>query len=373
MPVDLSLTPDQELIRNTARDYIEKQVPLPKVKEIDDSETGFSPEVWKQAVELGWTGICVPQEYGGIGGSLTDTAVLYEEMGRGALHTPHHSSCVLCAQIILGGGSDAQKKDLLEGIVSGKRIVALAYTEDNYGWEPQGIETNARQAGEDFVLSGVKSYIPDANIATDLIVAAKTGSGLTLFLVDPKSKGISLQILHGFVGERLSRLTFDNVRVSKSSVIGAVGKGWQVLEPAFDNATAVLSAYMVGAGQKAFEIAMGYTQRRVQFGRPVAKFERVQDHLIDGLAAVDGARWSAYEAVWALENNKKHAREAVSVAKAAASDAFYFVCEESHHCHGGIGCDRRYGLYLYTKKSRSLYHYLGDPAHHRKRLADLLF
>jgi alkylation response protein AidB-like acyl-CoA dehydrogenase len=155
-------------------------------------------------------------------------------------------------------------------------------------------------------------------------------------------------------------------------VVGRPGDAWRALEPALDSATALLCAYMAGAARRVHEMTLAYAQRRVQFGQPIARFQRVQDHLVDQLNHADAARWTAFEAVWKLETERPDAQAAVSVAKAVASEGFYHACEAAHHVHAGVGSDRAYGLYLYTQTSRSLYHHLGDPAHHRRRLVSLL-
>ena len=376
--LDLALTSEQELLRNTARDFVERECPLATVREIAEREGGFSSELWQKIAGLGWLGILIPTAYSGEGGSLTAAAVLYEEMGRGLLPGPHHSSAVLGALLLLHGGSEEQKQRLLPAVARGEQILALAYTEADYGWgaEHVGMTATARDGG--FVLEGTKQFVPDAGIADQLICVTRTRSsgdlrqGLTLFLVEREAAGVQHRPMTGFFGDPLHEVTFSGVEVSPDSVIGEVDQGWEVLTPALDTATALLCAYIAGASRRVYEITLAYAQRRVQFGQPIARFQRVQDHLIDMVNNADAARWTACEAVWKLETGKPDAEEAVSVAKAVASEGFYQLCESSHHVHAGVGSDQAYGLYLYTKKSRSLYHYLGDPAFHRQRLAGLL-
>ncbi len=373
---DLSLSSEQELLRATARAFVEQECPLATVRAIDEAPDGFSRDLWQKIAGLGWLGLLIPSAYGGAGGSLTDAAVLYEEIGRGLLPGPHHSSAVLSA-LVLQGGSEEQKQRSLPTIARGERIVTLAFTEAGYGWGPEHVQITATAKRGAFVLSGAKQLVPDAGVADQLICVARTShgagpEGLTLFLVDATASGVERRRVQGFVGEPLYEVTFSDVEVSSDSVIGELHQGWQALSPALDAATAVLCAYIAGAGRRVYEFTLEYAQRREQFGQPIARFQRVQDHLIDMLNHVDASRWTAYEAVWKLENGKAEGQEAVSVAKAVASEGFYQLCESSHHVHAGVGSDKAYGLYLYTKKSRSLYHYLGDPAFHRQRLATLL-
>ena len=385
---DLSLTSEQELLKSTAREFVERECSLATVRQIQEEEGGFSRELWRKIAGLGWAGILIPPAHGGEGGTLTDAAVLYEEMGRGLLPSPHHSSAVLGALILLRGGAGEQKERLLPAVARGELILALACTEAGYGWGPEHVRLTATPiAGGAFVLDGTKQFVPDAGIAGQLICVARTASsadaartassgdeqeGLTLFLVARDAAGVQLRPMTGFVGEPLYEVIFSGVEVSPDGIIGEVHRGWEVLAPALDSATALICAYIAGASRKVYERSLAYAQGRVQFGQPIARFQRVQDHLIDMVNNADGARWTAYEAVWKLENGKPGAEEAVSVAKVVASEGFYQLCESSHHLHAGIGSDEAYGLYLYTKASRSLYHYLGDPAFHRRRLARLL-
>ena len=371
--LDLALTDEQELLRNTVRDFVERECPLATVRRIDEQEGGFSRELWQKLAGLGWPGILIPPSYGGEGGTLTDAAVLYEEMGRGLLPSPHHSSAVLAAQILLQAGSEEQKQRLLPAIAGGERILTLALTEANYGWTPEHIATVATPNGGGFILDGTKQFVPDANAADEIICVARTGrQGHTLFLVDATAAGVQRRPMTGFAGQPLAEVTFSSVAVAPEAVIGEVDQGWQVLESALPAATVLLCAYIAGAARRVYELTLDYAQQRVQFGQVIARFQRVQDHLIEIVNDADAARWTAYEAVWKLETGKADAGEAVSVAKAVASEGFYRVCEAAHHVHAGVGSDKSYGLYLYTKKSRSLYHYLGDPAFHRQRLAELL-
>ena len=215
--------------------------------------------------------------------------------------------------------------------------------------------------------------VADAGAAGHLLCAAQVaGEGLTLFLVATGAPGVARRRTSAFAGDPLFEVTFDGVEVPASDVVGDVGGGWRVLAPVLDAATALACAYVAGAAQRVYEMTMDYAQRRVQFGQPIARFQRVQDRLIDMLNAADATRWTAYEALWKLEHGKPGAAAAVSVAKAVASEGFYQLCESAHHVHAGVGSDKSYGLYLYTQKSRSFYHHLGDPEHHRRRLATLL-
>jgi alkylation response protein AidB-like acyl-CoA dehydrogenase len=377
--LDLGLTEEQEILRDSVLDFMLRECTREVPRQVVESETGFSPDLWQKASSLGWTGIIIPSEFGGLGGTLMDAAVLLEAMGYALFPTPLHSSCILSASILLGDGGGQRHEQVLKAIAAGQSILTLAYTEEDFGWGPQNVHMEATSKGSGYVLNGVKQFIPDAQVADKIICIARTAEstgspeeGLTLFLVDRNASGVSLKTMSGFVGERLSEVTMNSVEVSEDSVIGAVGKGWEILVPALDKATSVLCAYMVGAGQKVMDFTLDYTRTRVQFGQPIAAFQRVQDHCVAMQTELDGARWTTYEALWKLDAGRPDAAKSVSVAKIATTDGIYDVCSHSHEVHAGMGIDKELGLYLFTAKTRSFYHYLGNSTYHHKRLASLL-
>ncbi|MEX2158476.1 MAG: acyl-CoA dehydrogenase family protein [Dehalococcoidia bacterium] len=369
---DFALTSEQELLRNAARDFVQRECPLSELRRMDREGIEFSRELWDKMAALGWPGILVSKQYGGEGASLTDAAVLFEELGRGLLPSPLLST-IMCALLIDRAGVDGQRAELLPAIARGERVVALACTEDNYGWSADHVHATATRRGDAYVIDGTKRFVADAGSADMLVVAARTNeTGLTLLLVDKSAAGVEVRPVRAWAGETLYDVSLREVANSPENVLGEIDRGWDALTPVLDIATALLCAYIAGAARRVYEISLGYAQRREQFGQPIARFQRVQDHLIDILNHADAARWTAYHAIWQLEQDAPGAEEAVSVAKAAASDGFYQLCDAAHHVHGGIGSEKGYGLYLYTKASRSLYHYLGSPAHHRRRIARLL-
>jgi len=378
--MDLSLTPEQKRLQEVARDFLKQECPWTLVKEIDESESGFSPGLWRKMAELGWLGMLFPKAYGGVGSNLTDLAVIYEEMGQALLPGPYFSSAMLCGSIILEVGTEAQKQQLLPAIAQGEKILALALTEPDYGWEPECIHLSATRKGENFVLNGTKRFIHDAQIANQIICVARTretndpADGITLFLVDKESPGLSCRNLSGFVGEKLNEVVFDSVEVPESNMLGERDKGWPSLARPLNRARVVLCAYMVGGCQHVLDMTVSHAQTRVQFGQPIGAFQWVQSYIIEQANHLEKARWLTNEALWKVDANKpeREQDEAVSLAKAIVSEAFHECGHLGHEVHAGIGVQKGYPLYLYSKKSKTLYSYLGDPYYHRKRVAQLL-
>jgi len=330
-------------------------------------------------VDLGWVGLILPSEYGGADGTYTDAAVLYEELGYACVSSPMHSSVMLGGQTILEAGSAEQKRDILPSVAEGSRILAMAFTEAQYGWTPEFVKTRAVASGSDYVIDGVKMFVPDAHLADQILVVARTAdagadpnSGLTVFLVDKGTPGMSIKVLQGFIGDKVCQVTLSGVRVPATNVVGAVNGAWEPLQRVLDHATVLTCAYMVGGMQRIYEMTSQYAQNRVHFGVAIATFQRIQDYIIETLNAADAARWLTYEALWKLDTGRPDASEAISLAKASASEGMPRSAMFAHHVHAGVGGDRNYGLYLYTKKAKTLHSYLGDASHHKQRVADLL-
>ena len=376
--MDLSLTEVQTMLQNLAREFMEAEMPKSRVLEIDDSPSGFAVDLWEKMCDIGWSGMVVPEEYGGSGNSFTDLGVIYEVMGFYACSSPHLSSAVLCTQAILESGDDSQKQQILPSIASGQQIFAMALTEPEYGWGPDMIQLQATRRNGNFLLDGTKLFIPDANVADRLLVAARTSSGanpeqgISLFIVDREAPGVSVRVQTGWIGPKVCEVQFSNVEVPASNILGEVDGAWPAIDKAMERATAVLCAYMAGGTQKVFEMARDYSQTRIAFGVPIGTFQRVQDHVIDALNAADAARWSSYEALSQLDQGEPEASVSISMAKAVVSEGFPNACESTHHVHAGIGTDLEFGLTQYTKRARTLQHYLGDAIYHKSRMARLM-
>lgn len=376
--MDLSLTPAQTMIQNSARKFLSQECPRSFVSELDNSELGFSPELWRQMVDMGWVGMSLPTEYGGGGSSFTDVAILFGELGYACVSSPLHSSVLLAGRTILEAGSSDQKRSLLPSIANGSRILAFALTEPKYGWSPEFINLQATRQGRGYLLHGVKLFIPDVQIADQILVLARTSQGasaeegLTLFLVDKGTPGMSSRILTGWTGDKLNEIVLNNVQVPASAVVGPVDGAWAPCQRVLQGAVGVLCAYMVGGMQRLFEMTTEYSQNRIHFGVPISTFQRVQDYVIDILNNTDAARWATYEALWKLDEGKPDASAAISMAKALASQGFPRSAMDAHHVHAGTGGDVKYGMYLYTKKAKTYHSYLGDATYHKGRIAQAL-
>jgi alkylation response protein AidB-like acyl-CoA dehydrogenase len=376
--MDLGLTEAQEILKGSVADFVQREYDKNTLLALEGTPTGITPELLRKVAELGWLGVVIPETYGGEGRSLTDAAVLFEELGRGPVPGPFFASGVLGALTVLQGGTEAQKQTILPRVGRGEHVLCVAVTEADYGWRPDRVHLHPSQERGHYVLSGVKLFVHDGKAATHLVCAVRTspaanGSsrGISLLLVDANTPGVSIRTLPGWMGQ-VDEIRFDNVQVPADALLGGVeGRGWEILEAAALQAIPILCAYQVGSCQAVFEMVVAYSRTRIQFGQPIGRFQRVQDHIIGMVNHLDAARWTTYEALWKLDSGRP-AASSVHLAKAVTSEAHLKVCDGAHEVHAGVGVIREYGLTLHTQRSRTLYHLLGDARYHRRRIADAL-
>ncbi len=371
--MDLSLNETQLMLRKTVEDFIARDANRDKLIELQQTPRGYSDEIWRAASELGWVGMMIPEQYGGGGSDFSTTAAVYEALGSGPVPGPMFTSGILCGQIILQAGSEEQKKQYLPSIAAGDIVVAFAMTEPDYQWGPAGVRLRPTESGDQYVLNGTKLFVYDGHVADWVITAIRTGDGvddISLLMVDAKASGVTRRKLDGFTTSE-SEVTFNNVKVPKANLLGKVNGSKAALDRALMYATPILCAYEVGGAQAVCDMAVQYSRDRVQFGRPIGRFQFVQNHIVQLVNHLDAARWTTNEVLWKLDTGQD-ARVGVHLAKTLASEGYRKACDYSHEVHAGTGIMRSYGLTLYTRQSRSLYAALGDPRYHRKQIANLI-
>ena len=371
--MDLALTEEQEMLKKMARDFLTAECPKSYVRAMEEDPRGYSPELWRKMAELGWMGLCFPEKYGGGGGTFMDLAVLLEEMGRALLPGPFFSTVVLAGYTLLESGSDEQKQRYLPAIARGELIATLALTEPSASYEPSGVALKATRRGANYVLDGTKLFVTDANVAGLVITAARTGrgkgpAGITLFAVDAKKPGISVNPLVTIASDRQCEVAFKGVEVSPQDVIGQEGKAWPVIEKVLQRAAAAKCCEMVGGAQQVLEMTVDYAKQRIQFGRPIGSFQAVQHHCANMAIDVDGSRFITYQAAWMLSEGLPASKE-VAMAKAWTGDAYRRVCALGHQVHGGIGFTKDHDMQLYFRRAKAGEVLFGDPDFHREKVA----
>lgn len=372
MRLDLSLSAFDEMLMKAGQDFLKRETPKLVIQDLLDTDIGCTDTIWEKAAEMGWLGIIIPEKYGGMESNMVSAGVLFEALGTGPLPGPHFSSAILGSLIVMEAGSEDQKKAILPELADGKMALCLALTEADYGWNPDVIQATAQEKDGAYILNGLKLHVLDAAAASHLIVAARTGpgnddKGISAFLVDSKAKGVSIRRLSGFLYGRAFEVKLDSVSVPASDMLGEKDAGWAPLQQAIIKSTPVLCAYKVGGCKAALDMALDYSRGRVQFGRPIGRFQRVQDMMIDMLCHSDGARWTTYEALWKIDTDRD-ADESIHLAKAVSSEAYFQVVTNGHQIFSGLSYSKEHALSFHTRASRHLYNFLGDPAHHRQKL-----
>jgi alkylation response protein AidB-like acyl-CoA dehydrogenase len=376
--MDLGLSEEQQLLKNAARDFLEKECPEAFVREMEENERGYTPEFWQKMAAQGWQGIVIPERYGGIGMTFTDLIVLLEEFGRALVPGPFISTVVLGAMPILEAGTEEQKKEFLPKIAAGKLTLTLALTEPSAKWDADGVAMPAKAEGDSFVLSGTKLFVPDAHVSDYMVVAARTKEtanpedGITLFLVDSKSAGIEFTVLKTIAEDKQCEVAFNEVRVPKANVLGEVDKGWPIIQSVKNKAAVAACAYLVGLSQMDFDTSLDYAKERIQFGRPIGSFQAIQHKFADMVIDVDGSRFITYKAAWALQENEPEAEMLVSMAKAWCNEATRRVVSHGQQIHGGIGFTKDYKIELYFRRQKWMELMWGDADYHRELVAQKL-
>jgi alkylation response protein AidB-like acyl-CoA dehydrogenase len=341
---------------------------------MEEDETGYSPALWQQIADLGWTGLMFPEQYGGSGYSFIELCVLMEEFGRALLPSPFHSTVLTFGLPILFGGSAAQKQRYLPAIASGKLLGTLALTEPSASFEPSGVSVRAESRNGTFVINGTKLFVLNAHTADALLVAVRTRdsggpeNGISLLLVPGKAAGVDITPLHTIAADRQCEVEFRNVSVGADALVGTLNDGWALIKQTIDHATVAKCAEMVGIAQVAFDMAVDYAKNRVQFGRPIGSFQAIKHKCSDMIIDVDGSRFITYRAAWCLAGGLEAARE-ISMAKAWTSDACRRVCAQAHQIHGGIGFTKEYDLQLYFRRAKQGEVFYGDADLHREVVA----
>jgi alkylation response protein AidB-like acyl-CoA dehydrogenase len=374
--LDLDLSEDQKMLRATVRDFLTKECPKRFVREMEQDEKGYSPELWLKMAQLGWLGLPFPERYGGGGGSVLDLVILLEETGRACLPGPFLSSVVLGGLPILEAGSEEQKQRFLPAIARGK-VFTLALTEADGSYEAASIKTRATLDKDDYVISGTKLFVPDAHIADYLLCLARTkkrssgAEGLSLFIIDAKSQGISYTLLSTIAGDKQCEVIFDKVRVSVTNILGELDQGWGIVEKALQYAAVAKCAEMVGAAQQVLEMSVDYAKQRVQFDRPIGSFQAIQHHCANMLVDIDGMRYLTYQAAWLLSEGLPAAKE-VAMAKAWVSEAIRRVTALGHQIHSGVGYTMDHDLQLYFRRGKAAEVLFGNANFHRELIASQL-
>jgi alkylation response protein AidB-like acyl-CoA dehydrogenase len=373
--MDFGFSEEQELLRQSAREFLESECPVSYARKMMDDERGYSPEVWEKMAELGWLGLIFPEEFGGSGLTMIDLAVVLEEMGRVVLPGPYFPTVLFGGMTLLLGGSEEQKKRFLPEICSGRHKATLAWLEENGRWDAKGIQMSAAHDGTHYVLDGTKLFVHDAHNADWMVVPVRTrqdsqDSGITLLLVESSSPGLTCRVMKTMDQTRkLCEVRFDQVRVPNGNVIGPVDQGWRLLDRVIDRAKVGLCAEMCGGMDRVLQMSVDYAKVREQFGRPIGSFQAIQHKCANMLVQVESSKSATYYAAWAVTHDVPEAHLAACMAKAYCSDAYRIVSGEGIQIHGGIGFTWEHDMHLYFKRAKGSEVTFGDATWNRELVA----
>lgn len=372
--MDLDFNQEQRILRRSAQDFMKKECPPALLRELKDDAKGYPPKMWAQMADLGWMGVMIPEEYGGIGGSFLDLCILLEAMGEACCPGPYFSTVVLGALAIMSAGTEEQKEIFLPKIADGNAVFALAVTEPGLCYDTAKILMSARFEKDEYVLDGTKLFAGNAHVADYILCAARTEApaaseaGLTLFLIDAASQGITCTPLNTLAYDRQCEVKFDRVRVPKSNVLGKVGRAEDILASLLVKAAVAKCAELVGCIQAAFDMTVAYAKDRKQFGKPIGCFQAVQHHCANMVVDVDGSRFLTYQAAWKIAQGIS-ARKEAAMAKSWTSDASRRVTSLAHQIHGAISFTEEYDVHLFYRRAKAGEVAFGDSEYHLEKVA----
>ena len=374
----LVLTEEQQLLRDTATQFFQERVTIQNLRKLRDekNETGYDRALWKEMADLGFAGIMISEKYGGTEFGPVGLGLVLEQAGRVLAATPLTSTVLLCGSAVQLAGSANQRQEILSAIAAGDRVMALALEEGPHH-NPTRIATKATAQGGNYVISGKKTFVLDGHVADQLIVAARTSgqesdvAGITLFLVDPKARGVNITRTHMVDSRNAADIEFDNVEVSESAVLGSVDGGNDVLEQVLDIARIGLSAEMMGLVQQVFDNTLEYLKERKQFGVPIGSFQALQHRIAHLFAELEICRSVVLDALTALEERRNDVPQIASLAKARLSDTARVMTNEGLQMHGGMGMTDQFDVGLFMKRARVAAATFGDANFHRDRYAAL--
>ncbi len=368
--MDVTLTPEQEEICAAARKLLAQRAGPAHVRALAGSARGYDPALWRQMAELGWLGLAVPDEHGGLGAGFVNLCLLVEEQGRAILPGPFLSTVVLGAQAIARFGSPEQQRAQLPAVADGERIIAVARTAPGGDWEPTRVGVRAARDRDGYVLDGAAILVDYAHVADLVLVLARLDEALSAFLVPSGAAGMTVRAQHSIGDDRPHEVTFAGVQLSEDAVLGRPGQGEPIARALASWGAAARCAELVGIGQRVLEMTVEYATERTAFGAPIGTFQAVQHHCADMAAGVLASRAITREAVWRVAAGDADAEETVAVAKAWVSDAVARTSALGHQVHGAIGFTAEHDLHLFARRARVAELDFGDGAWHRAQVAD---
>ena len=374
----LILNEEQQSLKDIASEFLQSNAPITHFREIRDTqnELGYDESLWMEMVNLGWSGILIPEEYGGFDFGMVGMGSILEEAGKTLTPSPLFSTGVLGASLLTLGGNDSQKQTYLPQIVDGTLTTALALEESNRH-SPYSIDTQAKKNGDQFIISGCKNFVIDGHSSNLLIVAARTEgsvndeSGITLFLVNSDSQGVEISKTSMVDSRNAANIKFSDVTVSSDNILGEENNGASLLEVVLDRAQIAISAEMLGNASQAFNLTLEYLKERKQFGAVIGTFQALQHRAAEMYSELELTKSSVIAACNAVDENSNDLRRMASLAKFKSGETNHLITNEAVQMHGGVGVTDEYDVGLFMKRARVTEQIFGNSEYHIDRYATL--
>lgn len=374
--MDVLLTEEQEMVRDSARMFLQDHCSTKLVRQMEVDPLGYCPDLWRRAAELGWQGMALPEAYGGSGLPLVYLGLVMQEIGRAVAPLPLHCSSV-AALTLAEAAADEVRQAILPGVASGDTILTYAAHETDARLGPDSIRMTAAASGQGFVLNGRKMFVDSVAAARHMLVVCRTAParpgrpGLSLFLVDTDTPGLTETPLVTTAKDRQSEVRFEDVRVPAEALVGPLHGGWEIAERMLDRATVLLCAQMLGAARRDAEMAIDYAKMREAFGQPIGAFQSIQHMCADMIIWIDGGDLLTFEALWRMDEGLP-AQVEVSQAKAFCNEKCLAAVRNGQIIHGGIGFMMDLDLHLWYRRVAAWSMRLGTTYEHRARIAAAL-
>ena len=371
----LTLSEEQAFLKDTAKKFAQEKTPTTHFREIRDNENPecFDRKIWQEMAAQGWSGILVPEEYGGSNFGLAGIGVVLEELGRTLTPSPLFATSVVCATILNKAGNDSQKKEFLTKIASGEVTMAFAL-EEGPRHKPFSINLEAKKDGKNFILNGKKNFVIDGGFADYIIVVAKTSETedhLSLFILAKDVKGLNIIPTTMVDHKNAANIEFKEVIISEANLLGTQNDAKEIIEETLDISRAALSAEMLGGALEAFDITLNYLKEREQFGEKIGSFQALQHRAALMFTDLELCKSCVIEALTAYDEGSNDLQRIVSLAKSKIGETFFNVSNEGVQMHGGVGVTDEYDIGLYMKRARVAEQTFGNSEYHRNRYAEL--
>ncbi len=374
----LILNEEQQFLKDTAKNFAEERTPINHFRSLRDNKDNllWDKDTWKEMVNLGWSGILIPAEYGGSNFGLAGISVILQECGKTLTPSPLFATGVLGAYAISQYGTEEQKKKYLPQIVNGEITTAIAIDESSHH-DPLNINMPAVLKDNSYILNGKKVFVVDGASADLLIVVARTSgktgdsTGLTLFLVENNQPSINVVKLDMADSRNYANITFSNITVQKENILGDVEAGGEAIENILDIGRIAISAEMLGNTEAAFESTISYLKERKQFGVLIGTFQALQHRAAEMFCEIELTKSSIMAAMQGADNNSNELQRLASLAKTMAGETLHLVSNEAIQMHGGIGVTDEYDLGFYLKRSRVVEQIFGCSKFHTERYANI--